>query len=188
MKKSDLPGRREHVRFETALPAELAMARLHDLLPRQVWGLQRQPLYRVSSEKLHDTIYFEVREYVKERRAEQPYTRIITGQIREVDARRCYVDCTLRGAFRIPMYMFGFALAVEGIIFLLLTQGGLESREFVASGALIPLTIVFAALSSNRKATRDPALGHIERAIQPREEDRNLIARRRNRQTTATSP
>ena len=65
---------RNRFRFETPLPAEMALQRLHDLLPREVWGLQRRPLYQVSCETLDDTIYFGVREHVRDSRAKRPAT------------------------------------------------------------------------------------------------------------------
>ncbi len=59
------------------------MARLHDLLP----------LYQVASETLDDSIYFELREYVRDNRVPSRYLSIITGQIREVDEFRSTVGC-----------------------------------------------------------------------------------------------
>ena len=102
MKKAISSGRRNHFRFETPLPAELAMARLHDLLPREVWGLQRVPLYQVSSERLDDSIYFDVREHVRDNRTPTRYVSIITGQIREVDEFRSTVDCEQKRMAHVP--------------------------------------------------------------------------------------
>ena len=63
--------------------------------------------------------------------------------------------------------------------FLLISRGGMEAREeYILSGALVLVTIAFAALSSSRKAVAcDPALGHMrQRAIQTAiADDRELI-------------
>ncbi len=178
MNKSPTPGRREHYRFETPLPAELAMARLHDLLPREVWGLQRRSLYQVSSKKLDDAIYFELRELVRDHRMPIRYVWVVRGQIREVDKKTTLVDCDLKGAAHIPHIMFGFALLVAGITLLLMSRGELQPEQLALTGAFVVLSFIFAVLSSNRKVMRDPALERIERAIRPRQEDRNLVARR----------
>ncbi|MCY3779032.1 MAG: hypothetical protein OXG78_01870 [Chloroflexi bacterium] len=181
MKKPSIKRRREHYRFETALPAELALARLHDLLPREVWGLQRRPLYQVSSEALDDTIFFEVREHVRDHRTPTRYVRVLTGQIREIDESTTLVDCEPKGAAQVPAIMFGFALVMSGIPVYLASRGELDTSELIGFGVIAALAFIFAFLSSNRKIARDPALDLIERAVQPRQEDRNLLARRRRR-------
>ncbi len=187
MKKAPRPGRREGHRFETPLPAELALARLHDLLPREVWGLQRRPLYQVSSEQLDDAIYFEVREHVRDHRTPTHYVRVLSGQIREVDESTTLVDCEPKGTAQIPAIMFGFALVLSGIPVYLASRGELATSELIGFGLIAALAFIFAFLSSSRKIARDPVLDRIERYIQPRQEDRNLLARRRMRQGTAAS-
>lgn len=185
MKKTPGLRRRDRYRFETALPAELAMARLRDLLPRELRGLERRPLYQVSSERLDEVIYFEVRELLLNYRVPSYYARVVTGQIREVDSETTLVDCEAKGAAQVPQIMFGFALVVAGFALVLMSRGELQLEQLALTVAFIALSLVFAVLSGQRKVTRDPALGHIERAIQPRQEDRNLIARRRGREAGA---
>ncbi len=162
------------------MPADLAMARLHDLLPRERTGIQRQSLYEVSSETLDDSIYFEVRAFSHDTHEAASYGRIATGQMSELDKTRTYVDCELPGSAFLPAISFGFALAFSGFIVLLVGRGALRPSEAIIFGVIAALAFVFAWLSSDRKYVRDLALEIIELSIQPREEDRNLIARRKS--------
>ena len=75
--------------------------------------------------------------------------------------------------------MLALALLVSSIIVVLMSRGELDSSQLFFFVLVAALAFISAILSSNHKIARDPALDLIERCIQPLEEDRNLIARRR---------
>ncbi len=79
----------------------------------------------------------------------------------------------------VPGIMFGLALVVSSIIVVLMSRGELDRSQLFFFVLVAALAYISAILSSSRKIAHDPALDIIERCIQPREEDRNLIARRR---------
>ncbi len=129
MKKS--PKRRgktyNSIQFESPLPAETAMARLEGWVPKPYAKPNKVWPYRVSSEKLDDTYYFEIRR----RRSDWRPMKTIEGSIRELEPGRSLVECAI--VQRGPLIYTSGRLILWGII---LTLAALHYRSELAPIAI----------------------------------------------------
>ena len=73
-----------HYRFESVLPMDVAMQRLHDQMGHIHEGLYRIRRYKIASQQLHDSIHFEI--VTRSRR--NMHKLFVTGTIREYDQNR----------------------------------------------------------------------------------------------------
>lgn len=90
--KNDSDSERQY-RFETTLPMDEAMQRLHDQMGHIRDGLFRLRRYKISSGKRRDSIYFEI-----VRSATRiSHKLVITGTIREISPNRTVLECQVKG-------------------------------------------------------------------------------------------
>ena len=193
----DLASRTDY-RFETPLPAELAMARIHDLLPRELTGFLQQPLYQVSSEALDDSIYFEVRALQVRRGLDDAYVRVARGQIREVDSETTLIDCDVPGEGNLAA---GAAIAVLVSLACSLLFGALNEAPFehillvwaligllVAAGYLLRKHVARANTGTRQHRAQHPAArGRPQSDRAPQTQGRRLNHHDRANQTNQAS-
>ena len=163
------------------MPASLAMERLNALSALETPGpdLNSEKRYQVLHERLHDTIYFELRTLVSYGQQSQTYKRIITGQIREFDLTTTVVEGDFHRARAVP-HASPVTAALCAVTALALAQTGEFSTSCLVMLLLAAVLImVWPLLVNYRAIDRTPTLERIELAIQPRAEDRNLIAQRK---------
>ena len=79
--------------FETALPIDEAMQRLHDQMGHVHIDLFPIKRYKISSEKLRDSIHFEI----VRRPSRFSHHLVIIGTIREIDQNRTVLECQVKG-------------------------------------------------------------------------------------------
>ena len=82
----------QHYRFESVLPMDVAMQRLHDQMGHIHEGLFRIRRYKISSQELHDSIHFEI----VTRSRPNMHKLFVTGTIREYDQNRTVLECQAR--------------------------------------------------------------------------------------------
>ncbi|MCY3779035.1 MAG: hypothetical protein OXG78_01885 [Chloroflexi bacterium] len=157
------------------------MGRLQELHDVEAPGLEPESSYQVSHERLGDTIYYEVRTLIKQGFESKSQKRIVTGEIREVDPTRTEV----RGEFKkvgFRMYAPTVLQFIDIVVALCLIWAAIEGQWpifFVILLPLIAVHVVTSVLVNYRALDRAPTLERIELCLQPDEEDRALIAQRR---------
>lgn len=186
MSKKRRPRFKDHNRFsfETPLPADLAMERLRALSADETSTLESHTSYRVSAERVGDSIYFEVKVMVSYRdsnwgrylRTPPLLNRIINGQIREVDPTRTLVEGEM--LIPAPVRAFGsIGMAILGAGSLLLySTGYMPIEEFLLIVAVATFGLLVYIVLRNKP---HPAIRRIEERIQPLDQDRNLLALRK---------
>ena len=170
---------RNRFRFETPLPAELTMERLYELSTLETLQYRSRLTYRVSSDRLGDSIYVQVRVMSGYQWTPSMLSRIIHVQIREVDPSRTIVE----GELQIPPHIIvlGIALFAFGVVAtpLLYFSGSMSTMEFLFIVGLSLFGLVKYILGRNDPHT---AFLLIKGCIQPLAADRELIASRQQQQ------
>lgn len=151
------------LRFETALPMDAAMERLDKELEREFSLLHEGRRFRVSSEKVHDSHYFEVRQRGNNLLPE----RVVTGTIRQLDEERSLVECEVKSVGR---YLVGFEIAVVGS-FLSTLISSFDSEavtEYVVIlwGFLLVCGLVITRLRRRLRQRSDPIIERIQQTLQ----------------------
>ncbi len=151
------------LRFETALPMDAAMDRLDNVLEREFSLLHEWPRFRVSSERLHDSHYFEVRQQGNNWLP----GRVVTGTIRQLNHNRSLVECEVKTVGR---YLVGFEIVIVCCFFstLITTIEGTAVNEYViilwmflaVSGWFI------ARLRRRLRQRTDPIIERIQKTLQ----------------------
>lgn len=150
------------IEFESPLHMDIAMARLNSWL-EQEFSLLHEPFrFRVSSEKLHDSHYFEVRQRGNNLLPE----RVVTGNIRQLDERRSLVQCEVKTVGR---YLSGFEAALVGIVgaAIFTTLSGEAITEYVILMWIIACVSTTCVIWLRRKLRKrhDPIIERIQYAL-----------------------
>ncbi|MCY4071171.1 MAG: hypothetical protein OXG60_07720 [Chloroflexi bacterium] len=170
-------------RIETKLPMDLAMELIKDSLKNH-WSFSRQGHgYRISSEQLHDTIYFEILVKTYTWRSK----KVITGTIRELDKLITVIECDVRIPGPFDSVFARYVLALYFASLLSFVTGAIVFWQLAL--IWIGITLVFRFLLSlgNRIFEKEPDIERIAKAVEPHEVHRNLIERREQAQNEASA-
>lgn len=149
--------------FVSPLHMDIAMTRLNSWLEKEFSPLHESYPFRVESQKLHDSHYFEVRQ----RGNNLLPKRVVTGSIRQLDEHRSLVRCEVKTVGR---YLIGFEVSVLALVFL--TAFTLFSGEAITINVLSLWALVAVAAVAVRWWRRklrqrpDPILERIQRALE----------------------
>lgn len=165
-------------RIETKLPMDLAMELINDSLKNQLSLSRPGHHYRISSERLHDTIYFEIQVKIYTRRSK----KIITGTIRELDQLITLIECRVPKPSRFDSVFTAYVLALYFVSLLSYLTGLIAFWHLILSWIGITLLFRFLLLLGNRDHPVDPDIERIRKAVEPHEVHRNLIERREQAQ------
>jgi len=170
-------------RIETKLPMDLAMELINDNLKNHLSLSRQGHNYRISSEQLHDTIYFEIQVKTYTWRSK----KIITGTIRELDKLITLIECHVRthGPFESVFATYALALCFVSLLSYLI--GVIVFWHLVLIWIGITLAFRFLLLLGNRIFEKDPDIECIKKAVEPHEVHRNLIERREQAQNEASA-
>ena len=166
---------RNRFRFETPLPADLAMERLQAMSTLETSYVRSTESYRVWSGQLRDSIYFEINVMTRYLWTPPTLSRIISGHIREVDPTRTLVE----GDMRIPYH--NLAIGISFVVIcaiatpLLYSSGHLPLEEFLL---VVGLGIFGLIVFIRGKNNPHPAIYRLNACIRPLAADQDLIALR----------
>ena len=161
-------------RIETKLPMDLAMELINDSLKSHL-SLSRQGLrYRISSEQLHDTIYFEILVNTYTWRS----NKVITGTIRGLDKLITLIECHVRNPSPFDSVFTRYVLALYFASLLSFLAGVIVFWQLMLIWIGITLVFRFLLLLGNKSFEKDPDIERIAKAVEPHEVHRKLIERR----------
>lgn len=153
----------ETSRFESPLRAENAIVRLKSELIGKFSLWHGHYRYKVSHEELHDSHVFEVQQLGNKWLPE----RVVTGVVRQLDERRCLVECEVKKAERI---LPGIEFAAVGVLLaaVITTLDGSAIKEMVmllwAFLAIVTAGVLWLRRRSRQR--RDPLIERIQRILQ----------------------
>ncbi len=165
-------------RIETKLPMDLAMELINDGLKNHLSFLRQGHHYRISSEELHDTIYFEILVNTYTWRSK----KVITGTIRERDKLITLIECDVRNPGPFDSVFTRYMLALYFMSLLSFVTGVIVFWQLTLIWIGITLLFRFLLLLGNRIFEKDPDIERIAKAVEPHEVHRNLIERREQAQ------
>ena len=162
-------------RIETQLPMDLAMERINDNLKYHLSLSRQGHRYRMSSEQLHDTIYFEIQVKTYTWRSR----KIITGTIRELDKLITLVECQVRNPGPFDSVFTRYLLAIYFASLVTYGTGAIVFWQLILVWSGITLVFRFLLLLGNSINETDPDIERITMAVEPHEVHRKLVERRR---------
>lgn len=170
-------------RIETKLPMDLAMELINDSLKNHLSFSRQGHRYRISSEQLHDTIYFEILVNTYTWRSK----KVITGTIRELDKLITLIECDVRIPGPFDSVFTRYVLALYFASLLSFVTGAIVFWQLALIWIGITLVFRFLLLLGNRIFEKDPDIERIKQAVEPHEVHRNLIERREQAQNEASA-
>ena len=151
-------------RFVSALTPDAALERLHDLSPVETHVRQS---YQVKSEKLDDTIYFEME--VKGGAYGLPPMPgpIIRGQIRAIDANRTLVEGDLKYPPQLKFFGLLFTTVFGGGSIWAFLTGSMPAGDLLTLVGLVLVTILIILVFGTAEGGRNLTIDRIEQHVRP---------------------
>lgn len=158
-------------RFETALPPAAVMQRIQTLesMARTI-GFRYQETYRVTHEKLDDTIYFEVLMMTRYEWTPPFPSRVVNGQIRAIEPNRTLVYGELVTPPQVRAIGIALVVIVGATTILLYLTGNMPASEFAKIVAVVVVGVALIRVFRGGRQGRHPIIHTIERQIQSRAE------------------
>lgn len=165
-------------RIETKLPMDLAMELINDSLKYHLSFSRQGHRYLISSERLHDTIYFEILVNTYTWRSK----KVITGTIRELNKLITLIECHVSNPGPFDSVFTRYVLALYFLSLLSYLTGVIAFWHLILIWIGITLVFRFLLLLGNKIFEKDPDIERVAKAVEPHEVHRNLIERRQQAQ------
>ena len=167
-------------RFETSLPPEIAMERLHNLSPNEVMTAEDhyRQTFQVESQRLDDSIYFEIQVMGSANFLPAMLGQIVRGQIRAIDSTRTLVEGELRYSALVKFIGLLFVTILGGGSILFFLSGVMPAEEFFTIVGVTAVGLILIRIFATGKGGRNLTIDQIEEQIRPRRRDQHPVHRR----------
>ena len=180
MTKKRRPKRKgiNRFRFETDLPPEAAMERLHDLpsVKHSNLEVRYSQTFHVKSKKLDGTIYFEIQVMGSAYNMPAMLGQTIRGQIRAIDSTRTLVEGDLQYSPQVKFFLFSLATILGGGSIWLFLSGSMPAEDLLTIVGITVVAIILIRVFATGKGGRNLSIDRIERQLRPRRNDHRLVA------------
>lgn len=162
-------------RFVSALTPDAAMDRLQNLSPVEFSTLEThvRQTYQTKSEKLDDTIYFEIEVMGSAYYLPAMPGQIICGQIRALDANRTLVDGDLKYSPQVKFIRLLLTTLIGGGAIWLFLSGTMPAGDFLTLVGIIVVTVILIRIFDTGKGGRNLTIDRIEQQVRPLWKDLN---------------
>ena len=177
MRKKRWQSRRgkNHFRFVSALTPDAAIDRLQNLSPVEFSTIEAhvRQSYQVKSEKLDDTIYFEIEVLGSAYYLPAMPGQIIRGQIRALDANRTLVEGDLKYSPQVKFFGLLFTTIFGGSTLWLFLSGAMPVGDLLTILGIIVVAIILIRIFGTGKGGRNLTIDRIEQQVRPLWKDLN---------------
>ena len=145
------------------------MERLHDLSPAELSNLHRRysQTVQVKSQKLEDTIYFEIQALGNANSLPAIPGPIIRGQIRAIDVNRTLVEGDLKYPPQLKFFGLLFTTVFGGGSIWAFLTGSMPAEDLLTLVGLIVVTILIVLVFGTGEGGRNLAIDRIENQVRP---------------------
>ena len=166
---------RNRFRFVSALTPDAALERLRDLSPVEFSTVEThvRQSYQVKSEKLDDTIYFEIEVMGSAYYLPALPSQLIRGHIRAIDANRTLVEGDLKYSPQVKFIGLLLTTIFGGGAIWLFLSGAMPAGDFLTIVGIIVVTIILIRIFGTGKGGRNLTIDRIEKQVRPLWNDLN---------------